>query len=272
MIDINEQQKIREIRKIINKYFKILETLPNGGKIDSEIAKKLNIPENIVPIIEKAYKAGRLKARVRGIVPLQDIETEIKKEMIPKALTQMQGYKTQEDLSYLLTKARAKYSRQVVDYLKRDMGVLRTAFGEEPIPTRWMAQELRKITDDTKQDWDMVIRSELKNNDLEGMASAILEGKSPLSEDREDTRVFKRPNPDACKHCIRLYLEPNQMTPRIFTLRELMANGTNIGKKVADWKPTLGILHPHCQCQLHVMPENVEFDEMGNLVFKRSDL
>ncbi|NLY08559.1 MAG: hypothetical protein GXZ11_01455 [Tissierellia bacterium] len=243
---MNEQQKIRDIRKIIDKYFKILETLPNGGKIDPKIAKKLGIPESIAPIIERAYKAGRLKGKSKGNIPLQDIENEIKKEMVPKTITQLQGYKTEEDLSHLLTKARAKYSRQTIDYLKRDMGVISTVFKDEPIPKEWIAQELRKITGDTKQDWDMVIRTELKNNDLEGMASAILDNKSPLSNDGAETRIFKQPNPDACKHCKRLYLEPNGLTPRVFKLGELMANGTNIGKKVADWQATLGTLHPHC--------------------------
>lgn len=266
---MNELQKLREVKKIINKYFTILEGLPEGKKIDERLARELGIPQNLIPIINNAYKQGRVEGKLTNSIPEDELKERIKKESVPKAVISIQTERTKEDLTHYLTKSRAKLLRAVTEQLKRDMNVLETVFTNEDIPKDWLAGELRKVTEDTKQDWNMVIRSELINNKIEGEAQAILDGVSPYSNDKENTKVFKRPNPDACKHCKRLYLERDGMTPKIFTLAELMANGTNIGKKVAEWKPTLGIIHAHCQCQLNVMPEGTTFDKRGNLTIDK---
>lgn len=263
---MNEIQKLIQVKKIINKYFKVLESLPYGRPIDKEVALQLGIPQELIPIINNAYKKGRVQARKGENLPNHEIEKEIQKEKVSKSLIRLQEEKAKEDLSNLLAKTRTKLTRQATDYLKADLGVINTVFKDEPIPTNWIAQELRKITQDSRQDWDMVIRSELMNNRLEGEAEKILSGESAFSNDRENTKVYKRPNPDACKHCKRLYLENNSKRPKVFTLGELMANGNNIGLKVADWKPTLGIIHPHCQCSLQILPDGMTLDELGNMV------
>jgi hypothetical protein len=52
-----------------------------------------------------------------------------------------------------------------------------------------------------------------------------------------------------CKKCHGLYLNVNG-TPKVFKMSELIANGSNYGKKAADWKPCLTSLHPNCRCLL----------------------
>lgn len=64
--------------------------------------------------------------------------------------------------------------------------------------------------------------------------------------------AYKLPRPDACKHCIVLHLEGD--TPRLYWLDEMQANGTNVGKKAADWEVTVGPVHPWCGCTLHRVP------------------
>lgn len=51
-----------------------------------------------------------------------------------------------------------------------------------------------------------------------------------------------------CRHCIRLYLTAGiGSEPKLFTAEELIGNGTNIGRRVADWKPTIiTAVHPFC--------------------------
>ena len=78
-----------------------------------------------------------------------------------------------------------------------------------------------------------------------------------------------------CQHCIRLYLTAGiGSEPKIFTIGELIGNGTNIGRKAKDWKPTILFpIHPWCRClareyfegdvwdgkkRAFVMPENYE--------------
>ena len=80
-----------------------------------------------------------------------------------------------------------------------------------------------------------------------------------------DVLVAKRPMPDACRHCKRVYLGPDGQ-PRIFKLRTLEENGTNVGRKANDWLAVVGTVHPHCQCQLIRVPAGWGFNEEGEMV------
>jgi hypothetical protein len=91
-----------------------------------------------------------------------------------------------------------------------------------------------------------------------------------------DPRVFKRTRPDACAFCRLLYLRPDGVTPRVFRLSDLLANGTNVGRRAGrptrsghsrtQWRATLGAAHPFCQCELRVVPDGTGFDARGRLV------
>lgn len=39
-------------------------------------------------------------------------------------------------------------------------------------------------------------------------------------------------------------------TPKVYTLEELIRNGTNVGKPKSSWKPVIGKNHPSCRCRL----------------------
>lgn len=83
--------------------------------------------------------------------------------------------------------------------------------------------------------------------------TAFNEGRAAMIERRYESntkaKVYFQVQPDACEHCIKHYLTKGAGSePKIFTLQDLQSNGTNIGKKVADWKATLGALHVHCRC------------------------
>ena len=49
--------------------------------------------------------------------------------------------------------------------------------------------------------------------------------------------------------------------PKIFKLRDIIENGNNIGRKVAEWKPTIAPTHPYCRCTLVHKPKNMDWDE-----------
>lgn len=122
-------------------------------------------------------------------------------------------------------------------------------------------------------DWNRILTTELHNLTEEGKASAILRSVPKGT----DPRVYKRPRPDACAHCKLLYLVDGKR-PRIFRLSQLSANGvTNEGRKskaptmrgnhATEWLPTLGSVHPFCQCSLNFLPDGFTFDLQGNLVY-----
>ena len=135
---------------------------------------------------------------------------------------------------------------------------------------QWI-QQLRDTTKDMERDWHRVVQTELWDAKLHGEAHAIMSGDSPFSSDKGETLVYKRPAPDCCPVSKKLYLEKDGVTPKVFKLSELMANGNNMGSKQNDWLPTLGTVHPFCQCTLGVKPKDAEFDKDGNLVFKAAN-
>jgi hypothetical protein len=65
----------------------------------------------------------------------------------------------------------------------------------------------------------------------------------------EDALIWRRVYNSACKHCIRLYLTDGiGSQPIVFTVKEVKANGSNIGRKVVDWLAVIGSTHVHCRC------------------------
>jgi hypothetical protein len=107
--------------------------------------------------------------------------------------------------------------------------------------------------DDRVRDWRRIAMTEMNNAVQNGVYREIRE-KSDVGEDQ---MVYKRPNPDACKHCKRLYLKSDGITPKIFKLSDLA--DSNVGLKADSWVPTIGSVHPHCMCQLLVVPDGYTF-------------
>jgi hypothetical protein len=78
----------------------------------------------------------------------------------------------------------------------------------------------------------------------------------------EDVLVFKETFSGACRHCIRLHLTGGiGSKPIVKPVDEIIANGTNIGRKVADWKFTIDSEHPFCRCILKYVLPGMEWNE-----------
>lgn len=143
---------------------------------------------------------------------------------------------------------------------------------DEPVAAQEVASRLRSAIPELKRDWMRTAHTEMHNAKEESKA-IVLAHRSPT----RDPRVFKRPRPDACRFCVLLYLKPDKITPRVFRLSELLANGTNVGRRAGqpsrsgksrtEWKATIGAVHPFCQCELHVLPEGMGFDKRGQMVY-----
>jgi len=95
------------------------------------------------------------------------------------------------------------------------------------------------------------------------MHSSYETGRLKSIEDKygSDAQVYKEVYLGACKHCIRLYLTAGiGSQPIIWKLSKLEANGTNIGRKVHEWRATVGPIHPWCRCTLHYIPNGYTWD------------
>jgi hypothetical protein len=101
-------------------------------------------------------------------------------------------------------------------------------------------------TGDWSKDLGRIVDTEMNNIFQQGRAVTIAEANKG-----KDPWVYKDVYAGACRHCIALYTTKGLGSePRLFRLSELIANGSNIGRKVGDWKGTVTGIHPFCRCLL----------------------
>lgn len=96
------------------------------------------------------------------------------------------------------------------------------------------------------------------------MTQAFEEGRAAQikSQHGGDRKVYKKVFQSACKKCVKLYLTDGfGSEPRLFKLSEIQANGTNIGRKVDEWKPVVGPTHPWCRCMLVDVDPNYTWNQ-----------
>jgi hypothetical protein len=105
--------------------------------------------------------------------------------------------------------------------------------------------------------WARTVRTEL----MDAYGQGAVEG----LRQQDVAQVYRMPSARACARCKELYLMPDG-APRVFVLRDLVANGTNEGRKQADWVPVISATHPHCVCSgplpYHVTMETTVFAGM----------
>lgn len=118
--------------------------------------------------------------------------------------------------------------------------------------------EAKKVVEDRKSVRDMVSEIGKKtgdwNRDLSRISDYVMhtafdEGRA-IGIEREggqDSEVYKDVYLGACPSCSKLYTTAGiGSKPKIFKLKELLANGNNIGRKQSEWKPVIGSTHPWC--------------------------
>lgn len=228
---------------------------------------------------QQAFYFGRLAA-VLG--PLKSQQVDYKSLM--KYLRQGQfiplSAAEKRTLSYLETKTYSyikdlgyKVGTFVSDSM-RDEAWARRQFVEEKINTAIkravverdsaasVAREIGKKIGDWTRDLGRIAETEMQNAFEVGKSEVFLETTSP-----DDKVLYKQVYPGACKHCIRLFLTNGiGSEPKLFSYNELLANGTNVGKRVADWKPVLGTIHPFCRCDLRrKIGKNDVWDEKSGM-------
>lgn len=191
-----------------------------------------------IPLLDKIFAFGQIAQKVgfenANKITKKDLESWLKENKV-KVNTQLEKIKAQAYLDVL--------SKQF--QIEKDLrqGILNESNKEE--------FKMSDIVDYIKgkfEDW-----SYLKQSIAYVSESALNEGKveeiksQAGKEGESDPIVYKVPIQDEklCPNCRKAYLNSDG-NPRLFRLSELVANGTNIGKKPNAWLPTLGMMHPHC--------------------------
>lgn len=117
-----------------------------------------------------------------------------------------------------------------------------------------LSSGIGKQTNDWARDLDRISYYIIHDSANSGIAMAT------VKEYGEDALVYVRVHDKACKHCKRLYLK-NEKTwePKIFKISELFNNGTNIGRKVDEWKSVIPPVHPWCNCWIVRIPKDFKW-------------
>lgn len=122
---------------------------------------------------------------------------------------------------------------------------------------RQISNDIAEKTGDWSRDFDRIVAYTTTLAEQEGKAAMIVRNAG-----EDDPVVYKQVYDGACKHCVRLYLTNGiGSQPRLFSLSKLRENGTNIGKKVEDWRPTIGPIHPFCRCALMYLPKGYVWND-----------
>lgn len=149
------------------------------------------------------------------------------------------GDKMKKDISSYISdselRMRMEQERTIKEGVKR--GIV------ERDTTKLIAAKISNQLNDWSRDWNRIVETEYQGVfNMGRVQSYMREG------DGSNTLIYFDVYSAACRHCIRLYLTAGiGSEPKLFTAEELIGNGTNIGRRVADWKPTIiTAVHPFC--------------------------
>ena len=262
--------QLGKLRDIIQKYSDVLmELTVGGGKSDNnKLLRKLGVPRELRGLVTTSYQYGKLSTvldkRLDELTE-EEIEELIEElKFLPSQARAVEYANTQA--GNFITNLNSKLHTSIVNGLldRGIQGILSEGLEENRTRSE-VARMLREYTEDYARDWNRVAHTEMWNAKLYGEVSSIINNESPLTKEGGRTMVFKRPAGNACNHCKKLYLEDDGLTPKLFVLNDLIANGTNKGRKSSDWLAVVGTVHPNCMCTISIMPPGCHFDELGQI-------
>lgn len=225
-------------------------------------------------IVDDAYRFGKLASALRPkqvreltydqllkfiasgkyipLSPEEDYVLNIVKTQMYKDIKTQQGRVAQDLYQISINNAQKK---EYQDIIKKEA----TKAVKERISARELSSALSKKTEDWSRDFDRISDYVLHSAYQHGKANYLLERYGV------GVKVFYRVHKDACEHCKRVYLKADKNEPKQFLLVDVLDNGSNIGVKSKDYKPSVYALHPWCRCEMEYLPENSVWDKTKNM-------
>lgn len=134
---------------------------------------------------------------------------------------------------------------------------------EDKKTVKEIVAEIARKTGDYNRDFDRIVQYCCTDAYEAGKAEMLL-------REGQDTKCYKLVFEKSCKHCKRLFQNPDN-SPKIFKISELLLNGSNIGRKTDEWKSVVGPVHPFCRCQLQKVPIGLKYNPKTNKFDLRDD-
>ena len=265
-------ETIRRALKQIEKNVLIYTAVSLGEDSLSIEDKKLlsSMGVNLKPLLEKhpyyyrMFLLGRLTQLLGDYnskkIKYKDFDSYLKKNQYPQLTTfektqyELSRQQTYSHLKNLSNRIKIDVENMIIEKIprKKYLSIVKKEISEGILDRSIIGDIVLAIgnkTGDWSRDLGRIVDTEMNNIFQLGRAIEI----QRLSGE-EDPLVYKDVFPGACRHCIKLYLTRGiGSQPRVFRLSELVANGTNIGRKVADWLATLTGVHPFCRCTLRFL-------------------
>lgn len=221
-------------------------------------------------IVDDAFKFGKLAASLRP-KKVKDMTFDQLKKFIGSGkflpLSEHEKYvlyvvKNQmyKDISNLKNKVAADlYQLSINQAQKQQYEDVLKETAKEAVEDRLsvseFASKLAEKTGDWNRDFDRIADYILHSVYQHGKANELLEKYG------NNVFVYYRVNKDACPHCKRVYLKNNTTgEPKIFRLVNVLKNGSNIGVKAKDYKPSVYALHPWCRCEMEYLPPDMKWN------------
>jgi hypothetical protein len=262
------KSQLKKIEEIISKRFLRLTYDMLGERALTE--EELNqlkraglLRESVRNFIGDAYTLGKIvshldKATAKGL-DFEQIKRAASKFPTTEVEKRAMEYASEHAGQYIrgisddmVKEARASASRSSMDALRAVQAEVKEAVLKRKT-TSELKTSLYRIIRGKQRDWQRVASTEMNDAIQRGIYQEI----HNQSEEGSEQLVYKRPSPTACKHCKKAYLLSDGVTPRVFKLSDL--EESNIGRTSSDWGPTVGSVHPWCQCQLSPVPEGFNF-------------
>ena len=267
--------EIQEIVDIINKHYSLLMIHTLGEDILSEEDKLFLVSQGVdidtvkvqFPEYLQMFMLGRLTAilkesQTKQLTNEDSREYLEKGQFIPLSDRERKEYEFSRSKSYNHIKGLAdKIVGETRDILleQNKMDVISQEISQgvkDRLGIKKVVSNLGHRLEEWDRDWERIVRTEMQDIYNNGRLMQLLDRYGL------DIRLWKQTYEGACRHCIRLHLHNGlNSEPILFTPEVLVGNGTNIGRKVADWKAVVGPTHPYCRCDIRAVHKGQVWDE-----------
>lgn len=108
-------------------------------------------------------------------------------------------------------------------------------------------RDLRDLSEDANRNWERVAVTEISNAIGRGSVDRlVVENREKSLDEVYVYRIVVRDSA-LCKYCRKFYLDADG-TPKLYKLSTLLNNGSNYGKRAAEWLPVVLATHPNERC------------------------
>lgn len=282
ILNINQ---INELLEIIKKQHILFLTESVGADFLSKEDKKIlqNSGFNLdklkkMGVIEENFRLGLLadalghkKARILNYEQFKKFVSSGAFYPLTKAETEaLQNVKLQNytDIKGLGNRISSDFTRILVDSDKKKRAKFLKIIKQEAqqaiidrSTVQQLASNLMHKTKDWARDFERIADYTMHEAFSQGKIQRIRKTRG------DNADIYMEVLSDACPDCRKLYLNGDG-TPKVFKLWQLLNNGSNIGRKKAEWKAVVPPLHPWCRCETFEKPEDYEYNIVTHLFDK----